>query len=398
MAIASAVVGERRSKVLVRDQGVLKAAVELLTKPYPVGSAQRGASEGLPGKLMMESLVEDCDATLVSQLLDKDHTKEAVGVAALSLISSCLEGPGGESYAHFVASDVQSLSAILSTLPSQLKKDTPPLVQVGIVRQFTLASSLFRDLCLIDTCRDLVFKHTIGIMDAHPAKLTETFRFFPETEAEITKKKKQEEKKKKLQSEVVKAPDPVLAFANALQCTQSYDKMSQKCSTELTEARESAVAALANLALHTAMRSRFQPALLPLLQVATHVKTATKGKKAVESIRDESAAAMAFALAALMNTLISEDSMKQVLCDHGAVDSLLVLLREMRGSAYGVIRVRAAGLLSRLVSVPSALNDMRKESSVAVISAAIHSNETEYIKKKEQVRDPPPPTLFFQVH
>lgn len=396
MAIAAAVVGERRSKVLVRDQGVLKAASELLLKKsYP--SKKDPSSEDTQmkqAKMMMDSLADECDSTLVSQLLDKGHTVDAVGVAALALMSACIDGVGGESYAHFLSSDTSSLTAILSTLPTSTETtqaDTDKTVRLGKIRQFALTSSLFRDLCLIETCREAIFKHTIHPVEASSKASTEaSFRFFPQTEAELKKQKKQEDKKKKLDE--VKSPDPVASLATSLQLTSPSTLSDSKCRDELVDARECAVAALANLALHVAMRARFTPALMPLLEVAIHVKAGTsvtkksKGAKKQPQVNMcETPAASAFALAALMNALITEDKMKIVLCENQGVSKLLQLLKHICGSAYGVIRVRVAGLLGRLVSVPSTIEELRKDVNVSIMSDSINNNCTEYIKNKEKV-------------
>lgn len=391
-AIAVAVVGERRSKVLVQDQGVFRAATELLLKSsYPPQSEGGDDSQGRQARLMMDTLADECDSTLVSQLLEMGEAKSAVGVAALALMSACIDGVGGESYAHFLASDVPSLTAILSTLPtSSTAKTSDKTCQLGEIRQFALSSSLFRDLCLVETCREMIFKHTLHPVEMSTKKPAESFRFFPQTQLEIKKQEKLDEKKKR-KEEVVKAPDPVSTFATSLQVTtRSGNNMSSMCKEELADARECAVAALANLALHVAMRARFTPALLPLLDVATHVQAATnkkgkkKGKNAASNMC-ETAAASAFSLAALMNTLISEDDMKLVLCDNQGVSKLLQLLQHICGSAYGVIRVRVAGLLGRLVSVPSTIEELRKDVSVSIMSDAINNNCTEYTNNKEKV-------------
>lgn len=402
-AIATAVVGERRSKVIVRDQGVLQAAIALLSKTPTLTTGGGASEESLPAKLMIDTLADDCDSTLVSQLLEKGHMQDAIAVAALALISACIDGVGGESYAHFLSSDVPALTAILSTLPPQSQASSTtsnnmsPLLHKGKTRQFMLTASLFRDLCLIETCRESIFKHSVHPqINSSTTALTESFRFFPETEAEIAKKKKQEQKKKR-QTEMVKSPDPVTALAQALERTSSKVVLGlgDKRQTELLEARESCVAALANLALHVAMRSRFEPALLPLLEVATQVKKTgssnakqvKKNKKTPSGGADhmcETPAAAAFALAALMNALISEDAMKMVLCENQGVFKLLQLLKHIAGSGYGVIRVRVAGLLGRLVSVASSVEELRKDASVSILANAINNNSSEYATNKEK--------------
>lgn len=442
--IAAALEDERRSKVMIRDQGVLKAAIELLlsdkkvyeslkeeTKSASSSSSSRGGGGGgnnslMSAKFMMESMADGADSTLVSTLLEQGYDQDAVNVASLSLISACIEGVGGDTYAQYIASNVTSLTAILSTLPSKpytksSSSSNNDVLQQGKIRQFALSASLFRVLCLIEPCRELIFKNSADPSSNKQSgpSLTESFRFYDKktTSAAVVstadEKPQTKNKKQPQQQQKEKSPDPVSVLACALQCTQlqlwsSNDSITMiqdsKCRQELLDAHESTSGALANLALHAAMRKRFTPAMLPLLEAAVTITNPNKTMKTEKNNKnnkkknnqssslylvfskaedDVLAQTSAFALAALMNVLISENDLKLLICENKGVYKLFQLIKNAKKRSQNVIRARAGGLLSRLAGLPQTVEEIRNETNLAIIANAISNNKTEAIKNKD---------------
>mmetsp|Transcript_21311 Transcript_21311/g.27710 ORF Transcript_21311/g.27710 Transcript_21311/m.27710 type:complete len:1112 (+) Transcript_21311:77-3412(+) len=426
--IAIALEDERKSKVMVRDQGVLAAAIQLLNQkdinmpPPPPSTSSSSSSSNSNGngvdsffsaKFMMESISEDTDAKLVSSLLENGHGRDAIRIAALSLLTACVDGVGRENYALCIASDIPSLVAILSALPSSSssnKSNTQSSIQAQI-RQFSLTSSLLREMCLVDHCRDMFVKNTLNpniSSSGNEAPLADSFRFFPVTESE--NKKKEALTKKKIETneksqQIEKAPDPVSVLACALEVTRTLCLPDVKTKQELLDARDSAAGALANLALHPAMRTRFNPALIPLLEMSTtfndersssasvsnksskHKKTSSSTKKSNSQggsymIDVETSS---FALAALINVLISEQDMKIVLANHKGVQRLLKLIQTgiLGGKFNGVIRVRGAALLSKLAPLPIAIDELRKDVNLNILAEAVLRNKDEFLSQNK---------------
>lgn len=332
-ALSAAVHGERKSKRIVLDHGALEAAGRFLSPPT---APEAGASE-------------ESKTTKASESLN-------LRVAAARLLRECMDDElEGEQAARAVAKDPLIMAGLLSLLPSSPTSSTNPLA-------FDLAASILRDTAIDTTCRRILLRLS-GRCEDPAAASKKTQRIVPVSSSDL---------------------DPIQRLTQALAVTQSKAQ-------DFSEGREAAAGALANLALSEDFRPLFAAPQGDQGEEmnGSKVSTATALLRVVQG-GGETAAARAFALAALMNSCLEDSgAVKQSLIDAKAVPCLLAALSN--GTLLAPIRVRAAGLLSRLATDATAAGSLRQLKAVEQLTQALKLNarggEGEDVKWVEEERD-----------
>mmetsp|Transcript_35124 Transcript_35124/g.81377 ORF Transcript_35124/g.81377 Transcript_35124/m.81377 type:complete len:1191 (-) Transcript_35124:133-3705(-) len=363
-AICAAVVGERKSKSIVLDQGALEAG----------GRFVRGSCA-----LGLEPVVNSLDTR----------------VAAARLMLECMDDElDGLAAKLTVAKDAGAMQGILALLPAN------PLPRGGApAHAMEAAGVLVREICSDVTCRKALLKLEAPV-DSTALATTETTEIHAGAEAGKGKTGKKKKAEPQGPSAAV-TPGTPLDVAGLL--ASSLDATGSAADPgAYRTGREAVAGAMANLLFSEEFRTRFAlptppttsalsnstasdmagvgaaPSQAPALGLLRLVSSCVGGGSSAASQWRGHGDACEMALAALMNACLEQTgAVKRCLVEAGGVTAMLRVISlpaNKRTSIPMLVRIRAAGLLDRLAQESGAAESLSTVGFFAAVAAALARN------------------------